>query len=98
MCCKFPSLFLFSTESTMQNVTFYNTPQTWKYAANFCSHNGGVLESNLTLLMELDEFISANEDVWIGKFKTLTNWTYIQGLFIYLVLLNGEPDSIWQHR
>ncbi|XP_071143397.1 uncharacterized protein [Mytilus edulis] len=73
-------------ESTMQNVTFYNTPQTWKYAANFCSHNGGVLESNVTLLMELDEFKSANEDVWIGKFETLTKWTYIQGCY----LLNGK--------
>ncbi|VDI03172.1 Hypothetical predicted protein [Mytilus galloprovincialis] len=62
----------------MQNVTFYNTPQTWKSAANFCSHKGGVLESNVTLIMKLDEFKSANEDVWIGKFKTLTNWTYIQ--------------------
>ncbi|XP_076083338.1 uncharacterized protein LOC143054268 [Mytilus galloprovincialis] len=73
-------------ESTMQNLTFYNTPKTWKYAANFCSHKGGVLESNVTLLKELDEFKSANEDVWIGKFKTLTNWTYIQGCYS----INGE--------
>ncbi|CAC5415271.1 unnamed protein product [Mytilus coruscus] len=70
----------------MQNVTFYNTKQTWKYAANFCSHKGGVLESNVTLLRELDEFKNANKDVWIGKFKTLTNWTYIRGCY----LINGK--------
>ncbi|XP_076083336.1 uncharacterized protein LOC143054266 [Mytilus galloprovincialis] len=73
-------------ESTMQNVTFYNTPKTWKSAANFCSHNGRVLESNVTILKKLNEFINAEKDVWIGKFKTLTKWTYIQGCY----LLNGK--------
>ncbi|XP_063406112.1 uncharacterized protein LOC134690067 [Mytilus trossulus] len=83
------SVFLISLnceEMTMQNVTFYNTPQTWKHAANFCSKKGGVLESNVTSLMELEEFKSADKDVWIGKFRISTNWTYIQGCY----LINGK--------
>ncbi|CAC5381137.1 unnamed protein product [Mytilus coruscus] len=65
-----------NTELTIQNVTFQNTKQTWKNAANFCSGKGGVLESNVTFLREQNEFKKG--DVWLGKFRTLTNWTYIR--------------------
>lgn len=67
----------------MQNVTFHNLKQTWKNAANFCSSNGGVLESNATLLGEHDEFKNFRKSVWLGKFRTLTNWTFIRGSFIF---------------
>lgn len=77
-------------ELTTQNVTFSNTKKSWKDAVNHCALKGGVLESNVTLLRELDEFKNANvgkdEDVWIGKFRTLTNWTYIRGCY----LINGN--------
>ncbi|OPL33430.1 hypothetical protein AM593_04161, partial [Mytilus galloprovincialis] len=69
---------LYNPQLTMQNVTFHNAEQTWKNAANFCSSKGGVLESNVTLLREQDELKDANNDVWLGKFRTLTNWTYIR--------------------
>lgn len=71
----------------MQNVTFHNTEQTWKNAANFCSSKGGVLESNVTLLMEQDEYKYAKNGLWLGKFRTLTNWTYIRGWCIYFDIL-----------
>ncbi|XP_052097067.1 uncharacterized protein LOC127732056 isoform X8 [Mytilus californianus] len=74
-------------ELTMQNVTFQNTKQTWKSAANFCSGKGGVLESNVTFLREQNEF--KKRDVWLGKFRTLTNWTYIRGCY----LINGNFQS-----
>lgn len=67
----------------MQNVIFQNTKKTWKDAANVCASTGGVLESNVTFLRDLHEFKIADDDVWIGKFRTLINWTYIRGLFIY---------------
>ncbi|VDI52491.1 Hypothetical predicted protein [Mytilus galloprovincialis] len=68
-------------EFTMQNVTFSNGKKSWKDAVNHCSVRGGVLESNINLLKEQDEFknvIENDEKMWIGKFKTLTNWTYIR--------------------
>ncbi|CAC5381138.1 unnamed protein product [Mytilus coruscus] len=70
-----------SEELTMQHVTFSNTKKSWKSAVNHCSLKGGVLESNVTLLREQDEFKTTGEDVWIGKLKTLTNWTYIRGCY-----------------
>lgn len=70
----------------MQNVTFYNITKSWKDAVNFCLRNGGVLESNVTLLNEeitdLQEEDTMNiVDVWFGKYELLTNWTYIRGLY-----------------
>lgn len=82
----------YCTEFTMQNVTFSNGKKSWKDAVNHCSVRGGVLESNITLLREQDEFknvIENDQQMWIGKFKTLTNWTFIRGLFVYLVYLKG---------
>ncbi|CAC5424335.1 unnamed protein product [Mytilus coruscus] len=66
---------------TTQNVTFYNiSSKSWKDAANFCLDEGGVMESNVTLLMKQFQF--RKEDVWLGKFELLTNWTYVRGCFL----------------
>ncbi|XP_076083337.1 uncharacterized protein LOC143054267 [Mytilus galloprovincialis] len=76
-------------EFTMQNVTFSNGKKSWKDAVHHCSVRGGVLESNITLLREQDEFknvIENDQQMWIGKFKTLTNWTYIRGCYV----INGN--------
>ncbi|XP_052097062.1 uncharacterized protein LOC127732056 isoform X3 [Mytilus californianus] len=77
-------------ELNTQNVTFYNINKSWKDAVNFCSRNGGVLESNITLLKEEITDLTKDgknniDDVWFGKYRLLTNWTYIRGCF----LLNG---------
>lgn len=71
---------------TMQNVTFYNITKSWKGAADSCRHNGGVLESNITLLKEEITALKGEgkfqiEDVWFGKYRLFTNWTYIKGLY-----------------
>ncbi|VDI79898.1 Hypothetical predicted protein, partial [Mytilus galloprovincialis] len=67
-----------SEELTTQNVTFYNINKSWKDAVHHCELQGGVLESNVTLLREQDEIKNSDEGVWIGKFRTLTNWTCIR--------------------
>lgn len=67
----------------MQNVTFYNEEKSWRDAASFCSQNGGVLESNVTLLLQHLDVITQSgehEDIWLGKSKILTKWTYVRGL------------------
>ncbi|XP_052097068.1 uncharacterized protein LOC127732057 [Mytilus californianus] len=73
-------------ELTMLNVTFHNIKESWKDAAKFCLHKGGVLESNVTLLREQDEFKNATAYMWLGKYRTFTNWTYVRGCF----LINGN--------
>lgn len=78
-------IFLYLTELTTQNVTFYNINKSWKDAVYHCALQGGVLESNVTLLREQTEIQNSDEGVWIGKFTTLTNWTYIRGLFFYSI-------------
>lgn len=67
----------------MQNVTFYDEEKSWIDAANFCSNNGGVLESNVTLLLQhLSDITESgeHEDIWLGKIELLTEWTYVRGL------------------
>ncbi|CAG2225096.1 unnamed protein product [Mytilus edulis] len=71
-----------SEEMTTQNVTFYNINKSWKDAVYHCALQGGVLESNVTLLREQTEIQNSDEGVWIGKFTTLTNWTYIRGCYL----------------
>lgn len=69
------------TGLTTPNVTFYNTSRkSWKDAANFCLDNGGLMESNSTFLE--NQFKFRQNNVWLGKFELLTNWTYVRGLFI----------------
>ncbi|XP_076084798.1 uncharacterized protein LOC143055523 [Mytilus galloprovincialis] len=67
-----------------QNLTFYNDEKSWIDAANFCSIHGGVLESNVTLLLQHFSGITQSgehEDIWLGKIELLTKWTYVRGCF-----------------
>lgn len=66
----------------MQNVTFHKEKETWRDAANICSNDDGVLESNLTLLLEQFTHLGERKDIWLGKSKLVTDWTYIRGMCI----------------
>ena len=62
----------------------------WNNATSYCFDNGGVLESNVTIVQKYSRNIT-NKDVWIGSYKVLTDWAGIWGklniLYIKYLLL-----------
>jgi hypothetical protein len=61
----------------------------WNNAISYCFDNGGILESNETIVQKYSVNMT-NEDVWIGRYKGLTDWAGIWGklniLYIKYVL------------
>jgi hypothetical protein len=61
----------------------------WNNATSYCFNNGGILESNETIVQKYSVNIT-NKDVWIGMYKVLTDWAGIWGklniLYIKYVL------------
>jgi hypothetical protein len=69
---------------------------TWYNASSYCFDNGGILESNETIIKEYSLNIMMNE-VWAGSYYILSKWYGIWGKLIskllsYVKLLGGRRD------
>ena len=54
---------------------------TWYNASSYCFDNGGILESNETIIKEYSLNITS-KDVWTGSYNILSKWYGIWGKLI----------------
>ena len=57
---------------------------TWYNASSYCFDNGGILESNETIIKEYSLNIT-NKGVWTGSYNILTEWYGIWGKLIIII-------------
>ena len=65
----------------------------WNNATSYCFDNGGILESNETIVQKYSRNIT-NKDVWIGSYKVLTDWAGIWGKLNILYIKYLLHDSV----
>jgi len=54
---------------------------TWYNASSYCFENGGILESNETIIKEYSLNLTS-QDVWTGSYNIFTKWYGIWGKLI----------------
>lgn len=55
---------------------------------SFCSNHDGVLESNTTIVKDKFQGIPSNmKNIWLGKYEAYSKWTYVRGLYEYILIL-----------
>ncbi|CAG2215449.1 unnamed protein product [Mytilus edulis] len=57
------------------NLTFYNESKTWSEAKEFCYVNGGILETDETIIIKDHDYTKDNVKLWLGAYSLITPWS-----------------------
>lgn len=55
--------------------TYFDKKKSWSEAKKFCSDQGGIVASNITILEQLN----LTSKVWMGVYQTFTPWVALIG-------------------
>ncbi|CAC5415267.1 unnamed protein product [Mytilus coruscus] len=62
------------------NLTFYNESKTWSDAKDICFMNGGILETDETIIRnDLKEHVK----IWLGAYSMITPWAGVFGCYFW---------------
>ncbi|XP_076083347.1 uncharacterized protein LOC143054276 [Mytilus galloprovincialis] len=65
------------------NLTFYNERKTWSEAKDFCFVNGGILETDETIIIKDHDYTKDNVKLWLGAYSLITPWSGVFGCYFW---------------
>ncbi|XP_071143400.1 uncharacterized protein [Mytilus edulis] len=65
------------------NLTFYNESKTWSDAKDFCFVNGGILETDETIIKTDHDYTKEHVKLWLGTFSMITPWAGVFGCYLW---------------